>query len=230
VPQAPFPSPGGDDEEPASSPTPVPGPGPDAEDPGDDPGEAQVQGLFVCLPSENLDVTRFAQEGESDSMPPGPLLASVVHALAGDDGEGLTALSDDQLLGIISATRRMESRIARTQLAAIREFAARRPANPAGRGGGGPRSRDFTADEIGYELHLTAQSAAGQIAYATALAGRLPATFAALAAGQLHPSTPASSKTRPASCRPRTPPRPTRSSPKPPAPRPSASSAPAPTG
>jgi hypothetical protein len=32
----------------------------------------------------------------------------------------------------------MESRIAWTQLAAIREFAARRPANPAGRGGGGP--------------------------------------------------------------------------------------------
>ena len=128
--QDPFPSPGCDGEEPDGSvPPPAAGTGPDAEHPG-----PQEQGLFVCLPAENLDVTRFAQEGESDSMPPGPLLASVVHALAGDDGEGLAALSDDQLLGIISATRRMESRIAWTQLAAIAEFAARRGA--AGRVGG----------------------------------------------------------------------------------------------
>jgi pyruvate dehydrogenase E1 component len=101
--------------------------------------------------------------------------------------EGLAALSDDQLLGIIAATRRMESRIAWTQLAAIREFAARRGA--AARVGGPSRSgRDgFAADELACELHLTAQSAVGQIAYACALAGRLPATFAALAAGQLDP-------------------------------------------
>jgi len=83
----------------------------------------------VCLPAEDLDVSRFAQHGQSDAMPPGPLLAEVVHALTGADGGGLAALSDDQLAGIIAAARRLESRAAWTQLAAIAEFAARRSAN-----------------------------------------------------------------------------------------------------
>jgi hypothetical protein len=113
-------------------------------------------------------------------MPPGPLLAGVVHALAGEDGGGLAALSDDQLMGVIAAARRMESRVAWTQLAAIGEFAARR--------GGPPRDRaGFAADELACGLNLTWQSAAGQIDYAAAVAGRLPRSFAALAAGTIHP-------------------------------------------
>lgn len=134
----PFPSPEWDGEEPDGSvPPPAAEAGPDAEDA--DPAE---QGLFVCLPAKDLDVSRFAQHGESDSMPPGPLLATVVHALAGEDGGGLAALSDDQLVGVIAATRRMESRIAWTQLAAIREFAARRPASQS------PGRAEFAADEL----------------------------------------------------------------------------------
>ena len=72
-------------------------------------------------------MARFAQRGQSDAMPPGPLLATVVHALAGDQGDGLAALSDDQLVGVIAAARRLESRVAWTQLDALAEFAARRP-------------------------------------------------------------------------------------------------------
>ena len=41
--------------------------------------------------------------------------------------------------------------------------------------------------KLAFELHLTRQSAAGQLGYAAAVARRLPATFAALAAGQVHP-------------------------------------------
>ena len=205
--QDPFPSPGWDGEEPDGSvPPPVAGNGPGAgnpgrpaapgsgdEWPGDDPdaGAAAEQGLFVCLPAEDLDVSRFAQHGRSDAMPPGPLLASVVHALTGDQGDGLAALSDDQLVGIIAAARRLESRIAWTQLAALAEFAARRPAHPAGRDGGGARpgqaACEFAADELAAELRLTWPSAAGQIDYACAVAGRLPRTLAALAAGTIHP-------------------------------------------
>jgi Domain of unknown function (DUF222) len=206
--QDPFPSPGWDGEEPDGSlPPPVTGNapgGPDAEDPGspvpppgsghewpgDDPDASAgaEQGLFVCLPAEDLDVSRFAQHGRSDSMPPGPLLASVVHALTGEDGESLAALSDDQLVGIIAAARRLESRIAWTQLAALAEFAARRPGHPAGRAGGGPgQGCEFAADELAAELRLTWQSAAGQIDYACAVAARLPRTFAALAVGTIHP-------------------------------------------
>ena len=67
--QYPFPDPEYDGEEPDRSvPPAAAGTGPDASDTGEDP----VQGLFVCLPAEDLDVTRFAQHGESDSMPPPP--------------------------------------------------------------------------------------------------------------------------------------------------------------
>jgi uncharacterized protein DUF222 len=107
----------------------------------------------------------------------------VVHALTGEDGESLAALSDDQLVGIIAAARRLESRVAWTQLAALAEFAARR----AGRDGGPGSECEFAADELAAELRLTWQSAAGQIDYACAVAARLPRTFAALAGGRVHP-------------------------------------------
>jgi hypothetical protein len=68
----------------------------------------------------------------------------------------------------------------------MREFAARRPAEPAGRGRS-TQPCEFAADELADELHLTWQSAAGQVAYAEAVADRLPRTFAALAAGMIHP-------------------------------------------
>jgi hypothetical protein len=137
------------------------------------------QGLYVCLPAEQLTLAGFAQGGEADTMAPGPLLAAVVHAVAGEDGSGLGGCSDDQLMGIISAARRMESRAAWTLLAATAEFAARHD---------GTRPDDaFAADELAAELHLTALSAQGQMDYASTVATRLPATFAALAAGRVHP-------------------------------------------
>ena len=129
----PFPAPGPDGDEP-DSPPPPPADGnatPDA-----DPDEGPAQGLYVCLPSENLDVARFAQHGQSDAMPPGPLLASVVHALTGETAGGLSGLSDDQLMGVIAAARRLECRAVWTAMAAVAEFAARRPAEPVGRGRG----------------------------------------------------------------------------------------------
>ena len=63
-------------------------------------------------------------------------------------------------------------------MAAVGEFARR-----AGTGLEG----EFAADELASELHLTQQSAAGQMDFATQVAKRLPNTFAALAAGQIHP-------------------------------------------
>ena len=162
----PPPDPGHDDQEPDGAEYP---PAPDA-------GE---QGLFVCLPAEQLDVTGFAQDGQADTMPPGPLLTTVMHALVGQDGEGLAGLSDDQLMGIIAATRRLESRIAWTQMSAVRELATRRAAGPAGR-------REFAADELADELHLAWRSAADHIDYVCVVGDRLPRTFAALAAGLIH--------------------------------------------
>ena len=142
----PFPLPPGDAGEPDGSPLPAAeGAGPD------DDGDGLGQGLYVCLPAEQLTLAGFAQGGQADTMAPGPLLATVVHAVTGEDGGGLAGCSDDQLVGIISAARRMEARNAWTLLAALREFAARHR---------GSRPEDeFAADELAGELHLTPLSA-----------------------------------------------------------------------
>ncbi|MBV9095752.1 MAG: DUF222 domain-containing protein [Streptosporangiaceae bacterium] len=122
----------------------------------------------------------FAPGGMAEGMGPGPVLAALVYGAAGEDGKGLAALTGDQLLGLAAAARRLESRAAWTQLAAVAEFAARRAAGP-------PGPAQFAADELAAELGLTWQAAADQMAYASALAVRLPRTFAALAAGKIHP-------------------------------------------
>ena len=176
MPQYPFPDPGPGSEEPDSSPPPpaVEGGGPE-----EDAWGPSHQGLYLCLPPEQLTLAGFAQNGEADTMAPDPLLATVVHTVTGDDGTGLAGCSEDQLLGIISAARRITARAEWTQLAAIAEFAARHS--------GLKPADEFAADELAYELHLTSQSAAGQMDYAGTVARRLPKTFAALATGQIHP-------------------------------------------
>src|SRR5579863_8436972 len=171
-----------DGEEPDGSPV-LPAGGNEPE--GGSPGHEQ--GLFVCLPAEELTLAGFAQNGRSDTMAPGALLATVLDAVAGEGGSGLAALDDDQLIGIISAARRMESRTAWTLMAALAELARRRPASgdPDDRGQYG--FSEFAPDEVAAELRLSVQSAASQMVYAVAVAGRLPRSFAALSAGQIHP-------------------------------------------
>ncbi len=127
----------------------------------------------------------FTPGGTADLMGPGPVLAALVHAAVGRDGAALAALPDDELLKVIRAARRMESRAVWTHLAAVREFAARRTAAPGSASRCG--FREFAPEELAWELNLTAQAAEDQMAYACAVADRLPRTFAALAAGQIHP-------------------------------------------
>ena len=165
MPQPPFPDPGPDDAEPDGFPPGEDAPGPE-------------QGLYITLPAEHLTLTGFCQGGASDTMAPGPLLATVVHTVTGEDGSGLAGCSDDQLMGIISAARRQQSRDEWTVMAAIGEFARR---------GGTGVEGEFAADELAAELHMSQQSAAGQMDFATEVAKRLPKTFAALGAGQIHP-------------------------------------------
>src|SRR3984957_18283991 len=106
MPQALFPDPGPDDAEPDGFP-------PDGGDPGPE------QGLYLTLPAEHLTLSGFCQGSAADTMAPGPLLAAVVGTVTGEDGAGLAGCSDDQLLGVISAGRRLESRAAWTVLTAV---------------------------------------------------------------------------------------------------------------
>ncbi len=145
-----------------------------------DAGEYPIPDWSVeDLPAE------FIPGGTADSMGPGPVLAALVHAAVGRDGAALASLPDDELLRVIRAARRMESRAVWTNLAAVREFAARRAAGPGSASRCG--FREFAAEELAWEVNLTAQAAEDQMAYACAVADRLPRTFAALAAGQIHP-------------------------------------------
>src|SRR5262249_27259990 len=146
------------------------------------PAHPCEQGLYVTLPAEELTLAGFAQGGRADTMAPGPLMAVVVHAVAGEDGAGLAGLSDDQLIGVISAARRLEARATWTQLAATAAFAARHPAAPR-RGG----VSEFAADGLAGGFPQAGAPGAGQVAYPQAGGTRLPRPFAALAAGLIHP-------------------------------------------
>src|SRR5579875_2337650 len=78
----------------------------------------------------DLGPEAFAPGGLAEGMGPGPVLAGLVHAAAGADGAGLDALSEDQLLAVVAAARRLEARAVWAQLAAMAVFAARRRAGP----------------------------------------------------------------------------------------------------
>src|SRR5258708_5111752 len=67
----------------------------------------------------------FASNGPLDGLTPGPTLADLVDDAYGD---GLNHLDDDQLVGFMNACRRMTSRFAAEELAAVAELARRRPA------------------------------------------------------------------------------------------------------
>jgi hypothetical protein len=180
----PFCDPGDDGQEPDSSLSPAgwdAGPDTDADAEADAEAQAEPgqQGLFLCLPAGSLDTDQFAQCGPAPDMPPDPLLATVVDTVTGEDRTGLGGLSDDQLVGVIAAGRRLESRAAWYVMAAVAEFAARHDREPCG--------AEFAADQLAFELHLTRQSAAAQLDYTRGVAGRLPTTFAALHAGAVHP-------------------------------------------
>src|SRR5579863_8437401 len=138
-----------DGEEPDGSPV-LPAGGNEPE--GGSPGHEQ--GLFVCLPAEELTLAGFAQNGRSDTMAPGALLATVVDAIVGEGGSGLAGLGDDQLIGIVSAARRMESRAAWTLMAALAELARRRPPTGEPTDDGEYGFSEFAADEVAAELHL----------------------------------------------------------------------------
>ena len=112
-------------------PDPFSDPGDDGQEPDSCQSSAQPdtepaqQGLFLCLPAGSLDADQFAQSGPAADMPPDPLLSTVIDTVTGEDGKGLAGLSDDQLIGVIAAGRRLESRAAWYVMAAVREFAAR---------------------------------------------------------------------------------------------------------
>jgi hypothetical protein len=121
----------------------------------------------------------FAAGGGTDHMPPGMVLAG----FASDTWTaGLERITDDELIGVLVAWRRLCSWTAAGELAAVAELNRRRVAEVAA--GGDPHLAEHVGDELALPLTLTARGADQLLDFACRL-GRLPRTREALAAGEI---------------------------------------------
>ena len=116
-------------------------------------------------------------------MRPGPVLAALTEQATGDLGR----LTDNQVIGAMSAAGRLAARAEYLRLRAVAEFTRRREAQfEDARARGVPRGcRDgeFPDAELGMELVTSQNAARDQMHQALDLETRLPRTWAALAAG-----------------------------------------------
>jgi hypothetical protein len=120
----------------------------------------------------------FAAGGVADAAPPGPALAGFA---ADACAAGLGRLSDDELIGVMRAARRLASWAAAMELAAIGDLWRRRVAEEEAGDTGAACHAD---DEIAAALTLTGRAADRALDLAIAMR-RLPLTSQALAAGDI---------------------------------------------
>jgi hypothetical protein len=124
----------------------------------------------------------FAEGHALDVLAPGAVLArSAEGACVG----GLEVLSDDELIGLIRAWRRLASWAVAGEHAAVAELLGRRERDAAAHPGGlGCQPVDYVADELACALTLTRRSAEN-LAGRAAWLSDLPSTAAALRCGQI---------------------------------------------
>ena len=108
--------------------------------------------LAALLGPDGLGGEVFARDRSADAMRPGPVLAALTEQAAGN----LDRLTDNQVLGAMSAARRLAARAAYLRLRAVAEFTRRREAQLAdatARGvPRGCRDGEFPDAELGLEL------------------------------------------------------------------------------
>ena len=124
------------------------------------------------------DGGRFSAGGVADNLVPGPRLAGFI---ADARAIGLGRLTDDELIGVMRAARRLASWSAATELAAAGDLWRRRWTEEQAGNAGAARHTD---DEIAAALTLTRRAADQVLSLAVALR-RLPLTGRALTAGDI---------------------------------------------
>jgi hypothetical protein len=132
----------------------------------------------------------FGQGRCLDEMTPEPGLAVLADQAAGED-RAFAGVTDDQLLGLLGARRRLESRQAWERLMVVAEFIRRRPKPGCPLEGAGrmPRVWDpLAVGELRAQLHLTAAQADVLLGLADDLVTRLPLCSAALRDGVIDES------------------------------------------
>ena len=127
----------------------------------------------------------FAEGRPGDNMAPGPVLAALTEQTA----EDLSALSDDALLGAVSAARRLAARAEYLEHRAVAEFGRRRAAAcEAAKAAGarpGRRAGEFPGEELAFHQVSSDNAAYDKLAFAADLDTRLPKTFTGLGTGRL---------------------------------------------
>ena len=124
----------------------------------------------------------FADGGVLDVLAAGLPLAG----FAADTHDRLVQVTDDELVGVLRAWRRVTSWAAAGELAAVAELARRRPADgspPAARGRLPLNVSEFVPEEVAAALTLTGRAAQDEVTLALDLAGPLTDTRSALAPG-----------------------------------------------
>ena len=148
-----------------------------------DAADVDLAELAAMAGPDGLGGDRFAQDGAADVLRPGPVLA----ALAEQAGRELGRLSDNELLGTVSAARRLRNRAEYLELSAVAEYTRRRTAQLAAsiarKDPRGCREGEFADAELAMELVTSTHAARDQMDLAADLATRLPCTLAGLAAG-----------------------------------------------
>src|SRR5690348_7636716 len=144
------------------------------------PGSARV------YPGESASrAASFGSGMALDVMPACPGLALSADAAAGDD-DFYQGVSDDELLGVLSAWDRLEAHMAARKLAAVAELYRRNPGNdrqPEGPGRMPETYAEFVDDELASALAESRAAAGTLLDLARDLAARLPGTAAALRDG-----------------------------------------------
>jgi hypothetical protein len=127
----------------------------------------------------------FGQDEAADALRPGPVLAALTAQAVADPD----SLTDDELIGVLQASRRLENQAAYQQTVVIAEFARRRRGEfEAARAAGMPvgcRDGEFPGEELAMELVGTGAYAGGRIDAAIELTDRLPRTLAGMADGTI---------------------------------------------
>ena len=141
--------------------------------------------LAAMAGPDGLGGQTFDQDKAADALRPGPLL----FILAENAAEDLGRLTDNELFGLVSASRRLQNRAEYLELSAIGEFTrrsrARYDASVAAKAKPGRRAGEFADAELAMELVTSARAAGDRMDLAHELATRLPCTFAGMAAGTI---------------------------------------------
>ena len=148
-------------------------------------GPAVFLGEPVAATADDLAGRGFREGGLADTLPPGPSLVALASAAA-DNPRGL---SDDEMLGAISAARRQQAYAEWMELRQVAAFARLQEERFEASKSRSERQRyhegEFGAEELHFQLNISRQAARAKMDLALNLDDRLPKVFAWMRDGRI---------------------------------------------